>query len=165
METIAVYWEPKPKTYGFREAARLSLLSIAVKPEKMAQWGRCFMESANSGIDFHLVLSKHSNSEECRLYLLLEKPSAGSLLSHIGKQVALEPGKDFSLTFPVELISFQGPHFGDRYGIAEAAFKALDDNGIPILIAACSGAAVYIVLTEKKLQQARSSLAAAFTVP
>lgn len=36
METIAVYWEPKPKTYGFREVTHLSLLSIAVQPEKMA---------------------------------------------------------------------------------------------------------------------------------
>jgi signal transduction histidine kinase len=36
VETIAVYWEPKPKTYGFREVTHLSLLSIAVKPEKMA---------------------------------------------------------------------------------------------------------------------------------
>ena len=165
METIAVYWEPKPKTYGFREVTHLSLLSIAVKPEKMARWGHWFLELADLDIDFHLILAKYSNHKELRLYVLLEKLWADNVLSYIGKRIAFEPEKDFALNSPVELISFQGPHFGDRYGIADSAFKALDGQGIPILMAACSGAAVYIVLPEKKLHEARASLAEAFTVP
>ena len=165
METIAVYWEPKPKTYGFREVTHLSLLSIAVKPEKMARWGRWFLELADLDIDFHLILTKYSHRRELRLYLILEKRWADSVLSYIGERTAFEPEKDFTLTSPVELISFQGPHFGDRYGIADSAFKALDGQRIPILIAACSGAAVYIVLPENKLHEARASLAEAFTVP
>ena len=165
METIAVYWEPKPKTYGFRDVADLSLLSIAVKPEKMVQWGRCFLELADLDIDFHLILAKYSNHKELRLYILLEKLWADKVLSYISKRIDPEFEKDFNLTSPVELISFQGPHFGDRYGIADTAFKTLDDQGIPILIAACSGAAVYIVLPEKKLHQARALLAEAFRIP
>jgi len=38
-------------------------------------------------------------------------------------------------------------------------------QGISILIAACSGAAVYIVLPEKKLDAAKPFLAEAFEVP
>ena len=165
METIAVYWEPKPKTYGFRDVADLSLLSIAVKPEKMAQWGRWFLELADLDIDFHLILAKYSNHQELRLYILLKKIWADEMLSYIGKRIDLESGKNFKLTSPVELISFQGPHFGDRYGIADSAFKALDGQGIPMLIAACSGAAVYIVLPEKKLHEARALLAETFRIP
>ena len=90
---------------------------------------------------------------------------ADSVLSHIDKRIDPESEKYFHLTSPVELISFQGPHFGDRYGIAYSAFKALDDQGVPILIAVCSGAAVYIVLPEKKLQDARPLLLEAFEVP
>ena len=77
----------------------------------------------------------------------------------------LESEKYFHLTSPVELISFQGPHFGDRYGIAYSAFKALDDREVPILVAACSGSVVYIVMPEKKLQEAKLILAEAFEVP
>jgi aspartokinase len=165
VETIAVYWEPKPKIYGFREVTDLSLLSIAVKAEKMAQWGLWFLELADLDIDFHLILAKYSNHKQLRLYILLEKLWADNVLSYIGKRIAFEPEKDFMLTSPVELISFQGPHFGDRYGIAHTAFKALDDQGIPILVAACSGAAVYIVLPEKKLQEARPLLAEVFETP
>ena len=165
METIAVYWEPKPKTYGFKEVFDLSLVTIEIKPEKMTRWGLWLMELADLNIGFHLILAKYSTDRELRLYILLEKLWVGSLLSYFDNKINLDSEKDFYLNSPVELISFQGPHFADRYGIADSAFKALDNHGIPILIAACSGAAVYIVLPENKLHEARFFLNEAFEVP
>lgn len=165
METIAVYWEPKPKTYGLREVVHLSLLSIAVKPEKMAQWGRCFLELADLDIEFHLILAKYSDRRELRLYVLLKNIWTDEVLSYIGRRIAFKPEDDFTVTSPVALIGFQGPHFGDRYGIAASAFNALEKHRVSILIAACSGAAVYLVLPEEKLSAARASLGDAFTVP
>ena len=165
METFAVYWEPKPKTYGFKEVIDLSLLNIEIKPGKMSQWGLMLMELADLDFGFHLILAKYSTHQKFRLYILLEKPWADHVLSYIGRKIDLDSEKDFHLTYPVELISFQGPHFGDRYGIADTAFKALDGQGVPILITVCSGAAVYIVLPEKKLKEARPLLLEAFEVP
>jgi aspartokinase len=165
VETIAVYWEPKPKTYGFKEVSDLSLLNIEIRPGKMPQWGLCLMELADLDIGFHLILAKYSTHGELRLYILLEKLWADRVLSYIGKRIDPESEKNIHLTSPVELISFQGPHFGDRYGIADTAFKALDGPGVPVLITVCSGAAVYIVLPEKKLKDARPLLLEAFLVP
>ena len=165
METIAVYWEPKPKTYGFKEVFDLSLVTIEIKPDKMIQWGLWLMELADLNIGFHLILAKYSTDRKLRLYILLEKLWVESVLSYFNKKINLVSEKDFYLRSPVELISFQGPHFADRYGIADSAFKALDNQGIPILIAACSGAAVYIVLPENMLHEARPLLAGAFEVP
>jgi aspartokinase len=165
VETIAVYWEPKPKTYGFKEVVDLSLLDIEIRPGEMAHWGLWLMELADLGIGFHLITAKYSTYQNLRLYILLEKRWADSVLSYIGKKIDSESEKHFYLKYPVALISFQGPHFGDRYGIADTAFKALDGKGIPVLIAVCSGAAVYIVLPEKKLQEARPLLREVFEVP
>ncbi len=165
METFAVYWEPKPKTYGFKEVTDLSLLKIEIRPGKMPQWGLWLMELADLDIGFHLILAKYSTHQKLRLYILLEKFWADSVLFYIGKQIDMDSETDFHLTYPVELISFQGPHFGDRYGIADTAFKALDGQKIPILITVCAGAAVYIVMPEKKLQEARPLLAEAFEAP
>lgn len=165
METIAVYWEPKPKIYGFIEVSDLSLLNIEIGFGKMLQWGLWLMELADLDIGFHLILAEHSTHQKLRLYILLEKFCADSVLFHIGKKIGPDSEKDFSLTYPVELISFQGPHFGDRYGIADTAFKALDGQGVPVLITVCSGAAVYIVLPEKKLREARPLLSEVFEVP
>jgi len=165
LETIAVYWEPKPKIYGFKEVTDLSLLNIGIEPGKMSTWGLRLMELADLDIGFHLILAKYSKHQRLRLYMLLEKVVANSVLSYLDKKINLESEKYFRLTSPVELISFQGPHFGDRYGIAYSAFKALDNQGVPVLIAACSGTAVYIVLPEKKLQEAGPLLAEAFEAP
>lgn len=165
METIAVYWEPKPKTYGFKEIIDLSLLDIEIKPGKMTQWGLWLMELADLGIGFHLILAKYSTHEKLRLYILLEKPWTDRVLSYIGEKIDPDSQKDLYVKYPVELIVFQGPHFGDRYGIADTAFNALDGQGIPVLISVCSGAAVYIVLPEKKLQEAKSLLLEVFEVP
>ena len=165
METIAVYWEPRPKTYGFKEVFDLSLVTIKIKLEEMSQWGLWLMELADFNIGFHLILAKYSIDRDLRLYILLEKLWADSLLSYVDKKINLDSEKDFYLKSPVELISFQGPHFGDRYGIADTAFKALARQGVPILITVCSGAALYIVLPENKLHEARSLLLEAFVVP
>jgi aspartokinase len=165
VETIAVYWEPKPKTYGFKEIIDLSLLDIEINPGEMAQRGLWLMELADMGIGFHLILAKYSTHQNLRLYILLEKLWTDSILSSIDKKIDPGSEKKLYLNYPVELISFQGPHFGDRYGIADTAFKALDKQGVPVLITVCSGAAVYIVLPEKKLQGARPLLLEAFDVP
>jgi aspartokinase len=165
VETIAVYWEPKPKTYGFKEVLDLSLIKIAIKPGKMSQWGIWLMEMADFDIVFHLILAKYLTHQKLQLCILLEKLWADSVLSYIGKKINFDSENDFHLTHQLELISFQGPHFGDRYGIADTAFKVLDDHKIPILIAACSGAAVYLVLPKKKLHEARPLLAKVFEGP
>jgi len=165
VETIAVYWEPKPKTYGFKEVFDLSLLNIEIRPGEMPQWGLWLMELADLDIGFHLILAKYSTHQRLRLYILLEKLWGDRVLSYLGKKIDVDSGKDFHLTYPVELISFQGPHFGDRYGIADTAFKALDGQKVPVLITVFAGAAVYIVLPEKKLQDARPLLMEAFEVP
>jgi aspartokinase len=165
VETFAVYWEPKPKTYGFKEVIDLSLLTIEIRPGNMSQWGLWLMELSDLDIGFHLILAKYSTHQGLRLYILFAKLWGDRVLSYLGKKIDLDSGKDFHLTYPVELISFQGPHFGDRYGIADTAFKALDEQGVPVLITVFAGAAVYIVLPEKKLQDARPLLLKAFEVP
>jgi aspartokinase len=165
VETFAVYWEPKPKTYGFKEVIDLSLLNIEIRPGKMSQWGLWLMELSDLDIGFHLILAKYSTHQKLQLYILLEKLWGDRVLSYLGKKIDVDSGKEFHLTYPVELISFQGPHFGDRYGIADTAFKALEGQGVPVLITVFAGAAVYIVLPEKKLQDARPLLLEAFEVP
>lgn len=164
METIAVYWEPKPKTYGLQTVSHLSLLNVGIQPEEMAHWGLWLFELANLDIGFHLVLIKYSNENALRLYLLMAEAGAQQLTTYFDKQIQPKFEKKFTLTSPVELISFYGPHFGDRYGIADAALKALNDHQISILLAACSGAAIYLVIPKDKRQAAETALAEAFII-
>ena len=98
METFAVYWEPKPKTYGFKEVIDLSLLNIEIRPGKMTQWGLWLMELSDLDIGFHLILAKYSTHQKLRLYILLEKLWKDRVLSYLGKKIDVDSGKDFHLT-------------------------------------------------------------------
>ena len=81
----------------------------------------------------------------------------------IGKREETAAGALFEIDSPVELIYFQGPHFGDRYGIADAAFRAL--AGQEVLAAGFSGASVYIVVADKQAQATIECLSEAFITP
>ncbi len=46
----------------------------------------------------------------------------------------------------VEMISFYGPHFQDRYGIADRVFSTLQGKGYPLLASGCTGTSVHLVV-------------------
>ena len=165
METIAVYWEPVIKTYGLEGATNLTLVCIHFKSERMTEWGFWIWKLGSSMDGFHLVLLEHSDPNIFHLYLLVDSNGAEKILSPLDEHIRTDTGEYFDQIYPVDLIYFQGPHFGDRYGIADSAFKALEANSIPVFIGACSGASVYLVLPGKKRREAIPLLARAFHDP
>lgn len=165
METIAVYWEPRVKTYGFNEVTDLSLLKFSIKPEQMADLGFGVQELADLGIKLFLVLAQKLGDEDLGLYLLIKYEWEERIVTHLRQIIGGEPGKSIHATSPVGLIYFQGPHFGDRYGIADSAFRALSREAIPVLAAGCSASSIYLVLPEERIKQGRTFLAKAFELP
>jgi hypothetical protein len=66
---------------------------------------------------------------------------------------------------PVELVYFQGPHYGDRYGIAGTAVAALAQHDVPLLAVVCTGASVYLITPKGMASAARNALGKAFSIP
>jgi len=66
---------------------------------------------------------------------------------------------------PVELVYFQGPHYGDRYGIAGAAVSALAQHDVPLLAVVCTGASVYLIMPKGMASAALNALGNAFSTP
>ncbi len=46
---------------------------------------------------------------------------------------------------PADLITFHGPHFGDRYRILQTALNCLETDRILLLAAACAGASISLL--------------------
>jgi aspartokinase len=81
------------------------------------------------------------------------------------KQKCLSENIDFiGATYPVGLVCFHGPHYGDRYGIAETVFKTLDGK-VKIIASSFSGAAVYLVFHMDDIKTAISLLSQTFETP
>ncbi|MGD9034001.1 MAG: hypothetical protein PVJ69_01790 [Desulfobacteraceae bacterium] len=165
METIAVYWEPRVKTYGFNVVTDLSLLEFAIRPEHMADLGFGVQELGDLGINLFLVLAQNLGDENLWLYLLIKYEWEERMITHLRQIIGGAPKELTYVTSPVGLIYFQGPHFGDRYGIADSAFRALSRKAIPILAAGCSASSIYLVLPQERTEEGRTFLSRAFESP
>jgi len=165
LETIAVYWEPRIKTYGFNRVNDLSLLELTLHPEHVADLGFGVQKLGDLEISLFLVLAQHTGDQELRVYLLVKRQWEKKIVNHVHHIIGGNPGESIHVTSPVGLIYFQGPHFGDRYGIADSAFGALNRKSIPILAAGCSASSIYLVLPQERLKESKTLLAEAFELP
>ncbi|MBI5602309.1 MAG: hypothetical protein HY879_03055 [Deltaproteobacteria bacterium] len=166
METIAIYREEVIKTYGFVERTGLFMVTLDLPSDRLTYWGDdLFTLISRLGLSLVLQIARPAAAGTLRLHLLLDETPAGpgGMDWH---QVLLDeyPG-GWQMDQAVDLVYFQGPHYGDRYGIAYEALKALDTCGLPILAMACLGASVYLILPEGKAGPAREALKQAFMIP
>lgn len=165
LQTMAVYWEPKIKTYGFQVGTDLSLIEFTFPAHQLSSCGLMIYELGQLPTGFHLVASHTSADGTCRIFLLIQRHSEGRVLDYMGRIGGSELKEAILVTSPVDLIHFQGPHYGDRYGIATAVFEALASVSVPVLLAACSQSCVYLVLPEAKAREAEVRLREVFEVP
>ena len=108
-----------------------------------------------------MTLAQMAGKDSLRVHCLFDPAEANAHEADYGLSVS----DVVKTTAPVELIYFQGPHYGDRYGIAHAAFGTLEAQNLKILAAGCTGASIYIIVPEKSAQTAVRCLSEAFEIP
>lgn len=165
MEISASYWERKIKIYGFQETTDMSLIDLTVNEEHLEQWGFCMNGLSEQGIHFHLALIQRDDINRLHICIVCHRKWETIIMKVFQNEIKPDVGESLQVQSPVELIYFQGPHFGDRYGIADAALRILADNNITILASGCSGAVMYICLPEKSIEKAKQLLMSVFEVP
>lgn len=162
METVAFYRETVIKTYGFNERLGLTWLQTEIPFDSWGLRTAAWLDRICRGERGVLLLMVRPLSKSKMAFSLLwEEKSAGGPESALGET----PNLSWRVEKEVELLYFQGPHYGDRYGIASAALEAVLGEGIPLLAAACLGATVFLVLPKGMSPTARSALGRSFTVP
>ena len=165
MEISAVYWESKIKIYGFNEFPGLSMLKVTIPTENLEDTGLSLGKLNDLDMRFHLAVAQPSNDQQTSIYLVSRGRWDDDLMTRIRKALNHKAENPLEIISPVELIFFHGPHFGDRYGIFYSALSMLGQKKIDLLVAGCSGAAVYLVLPEGGIEAARPLLSQAFEVP
>ena len=165
METSAVYWESRIKIYGFQKTPDLCLIELILNTDQMEECAYCIQELDDQGVRFDLTLAQRSGDNKFYLYLIVKCEWEKQITEHIQKTIQTDAGGILRVQPNVAMIHFQGPHFGDRYGIAETVFGVLIDNDIPILASGCSGSAIHLVFPENSAEAAARLLSAAFEVP
>jgi hypothetical protein len=99
-----------------------------------------------------------------RLYCLTEPLASSDRHSFFPK---VQAAKEITVcpSAAVDLISFHGPHFGDRFGIFNTAMACLNKASLPVLLAGCTGASIFMALPETLGQKTLPALAEGFESP
>lgn len=160
METIAVYWERRIKTYGFERLNDLALIEVCYPVGEIKSLGEFLCQDDKQSLKPKFMIAQESDGE---ISLLLCAPAEAGKRFH----ESLKGGTGRTsqrYIHPVGVIFFHGPHYGDRYGIADATFSALSKSDIPILASGCSSSSIYLVLGQDYIDRAVEVLSQPFEV-
>ncbi len=172
-ETKAYFREKKIKTYGFSLESDLTLLGLSCFFEDLEAAGNQIHDMDAkfyfSSVVVHEVsalvhdasapvheVSAPVHEKKCHLYCLT-KLDEGDISDRFA-------GMDPILS-TVDLVTFHGPHFGDRFGIFNSASACLELAGLTLVLAGCTGASVSLVLPSGQGAKALPALEKGFETP
>jgi aspartokinase len=162
-EVVASYQEKRPKVYGLEYQEGQELLQIGLKSGHMGSVGKALKEFARLGL-YLTFLTTCPSQERGRekLFICLPKSEGHSnteIITRTASEVEIET------IFPVATFAMNGPHFGDRYGIASELLNALNKEKVGLLGLNCSIASIIGVVPSPQIQSAIRALENCFEVP
>lgn len=165
METIAVYWEAKVRTYGFQVQEKLAVLQMDVATGSLGAWARQLAAIEEADTSYRWLLAQPGEIGRISLWVICEAANIVKLKHFV--ETCSPAGLDFKaeLFAPVDVLFFQGPHYGDRYGIADFTLKALQTHKIPLLAMICCVNSVNLVLPVQWGGKAKALLSEEFVIP
>ena len=162
-EVVATYQEQRPKVYGLEYYDGQELLHLEVGKKDLCYVGRGLKASAQSGV--HLpFLTKSPYNEDGKASLLMCLPSRseqpyGGVFREMGAHI------ETGTTPDVTVFSMNGPHFGDRYGIALELLSALYEKKIPLHGLNCTIASITGVVFSSQFKSTIQAIQECFEVP
>jgi aspartokinase len=162
-EVVASYQEKRPKVYGLEYYEGQDLVQIRLDRKNMSHVGTSFRGFARLGLDLSFVAT--SPSEEMGKEILAfclpstESQSYTRIIGRIAPEIKVET------TSPVVILSMNGPHFGDRYGIASEVLSALNNHRVDLLGLSCTIASITGVFPSHQFEPAIRAIQDCFDVP
>ena len=162
-EVVASYQEKKPKVYGLEIREGLEFIHIRLDNGSIGQIGIALRKLSQLGVNLTFI-----SKNPCRLqgaedlFICLppssDRPNA-EVIGRMAPQVVIDTA------FPVATFSMNGPHFGDRYGIAGELLSAIKESGVDLLALNCSIASIIGVIPLDQIQPAIRAIQRCFEVP
>lgn len=140
--------EERIKIYGMTLAKDVYLNGYEFSFEDLSLFG-LELRAPGQGERFFHITAYMTPDEQIHLFPVTGRPNDN-------------PG---GISYPAELLSFYGPHFGDRYGIMCRALQCLFDHDVPVLQAGCTGASIAVALPKGRGEAAEQALKDVFENP
>lgn len=158
-ETIAVFREDPIRTYGLQAQSGLVWLTAACPGPDLAPALAAAQALEVCPRPLHVQLRLGGEGLELAACLAAgEAPELVQGLEGCGLALAHPPR-------PASLVHLQGPHFGDRHGIAAAALACLAEAGLTPLSLAGVVHSLFLVLEPDQAAEALTALGRRFCAP
>jgi aspartokinase len=156
---IASYQEKVVRIYDIVQQSGLDLWSLVVDQIGLAKLGAALMALGQWEIRMPFVIALLS--PENRLVFNFCFP--GEQDSQIRETFSSHLGDtELARHSQVAALYIHGPHFGDRYGIANTLVRALERGGVSLLAIGCTVSSISVIIREEDLTAAVQALEATF---
>jgi len=163
---VADYQEKVVKVYCILPQPDLDLWGMTVSSsEILAGFADALLElgSLDLQIPFLVALPGLGGKEFILSFSTAGPPERGAEI----RRILMEnlPGRRPMRLTPVAGIFLHGPHFGDRYGIAQALVESLEKAHIAILALSCTISSISLIIRQHQLAAAQLVLGHTFASP
>ena len=149
--------------YGFTRQTGLDLWNVSLPVEQMANFGAFLLELDK--LDFKLpflISSSACGERDNHFSFVLAGDRRETAKQAFDKNL---PGIGYLCRGPVFSLFAHGPHFGDRYGIADALASCVSKGNIPLLALSCTVASISAICDGDDPDRAIEVLSTRFQIP
>ena len=162
-EVVASYQEKMPKVYGLEYQEGQELLQIELIGRHMGPVGTALKEFARLGLYLTFLATRPSQKKVGEKLFICLPTSEGHSSTEIITRIA--SALEIETISPVATFAMNGPHFGDRYGIASELLHALKEEKVGLLGLNCTIASIIGVVPSAQIHRAIRAIQQCFEVP
>lgn len=162
-EVVASYQEKKPKVYGLQWGDGEVLFRVTLSRHNLCDAETAFRELSRQGISLTFFITSPTREKGATMLSLALPRSKRQCYEKIIERLPSAPATQKAR--PVAHFAMNGPHFGDRYGIASELFAALDSAHIDLLGLSCSIASITGIVPAEQIHDAIQAVQGCFEVP
>ena len=161
-EVVASYQEKAPRIYCLNRLEDLDLWEVAVpSSQALASLAQIFFAMGEQGARLPFLVALPGPAEELILAFCLPASVPQQIESLLNQTAALRVSRQS----PTAAFFTHGPHFGDRYGIANLLAASLDEAKVPLLALSCAISSLSVVVPQEDAPRAAAALEATFGAP
>jgi len=162
-EVVASYQEQRPKVYGLEYYECQDFIEIRANRKILGSVGASFRGFARSGLSLVFFTTSPTGADGKDVLAFCLPMSQSRAYGRVVQAIA--PAVEITGVSSVTVFSMNGPHFGDRHGIASELLSALQDHGVRHLALSCTIASISGVVPSRQMKSALEAIEERFDVP
>ena len=168
-KVVATYQEKTIKVYWIVPQPDLDLWGLSISSAEILEGlANALMDLAELGlkVPFLVAIPGLGSKEFIVSFSTARAPAAGDQGNEVRRLLKkhLPEARPMRLT-PVAGIFLHGPHFGDRYGIAQTLLEALERAHVSLLALSCTISSISLIIRQQELPAAQLVLGNTFEAP